>query len=109
MGDRAVRFSPRHLGFAAHGLHLLGDIATHPDRFDPEHGEAHYRKALALAEQLGMRPLIALCYLGLGKLYRCSDKPQTAHEHLGTSIAMCSAMDMGFWLEQGEKELRGIS
>jgi hypothetical protein len=39
-------------------------------RFDAESGEAHYRKALALAEPRGMRPLVAHCHLGLGKLYR---------------------------------------
>jgi hypothetical protein len=27
-------------------LHLLGDIATHPDRFDAESGEAKYQQAL---------------------------------------------------------------
>ena len=32
--------------------------------------ENHYRQALALAEELGMRPLIAHCHVGLGKLYR---------------------------------------
>ena len=69
LGDRAVEYSPSHPGFAAHALHLLGDIATHPDRFDAERGEAHYRKALALAEPRGMRPLVAHCHLGLGKLY----------------------------------------
>jgi hypothetical protein len=37
----------------AHALHLLGDIATHPARFDAESGEAYYRKALALAERNG--------------------------------------------------------
>ena len=31
-------------GYAAQALHLLGDIATHPDRFDAERGEAHYRR-----------------------------------------------------------------
>ncbi len=30
-----------------------------PDRFGAEGGEAHYHKALALAEPRGMRPLIA--------------------------------------------------
>jgi hypothetical protein len=30
-----------------------------------ESGEAHYRKALALAEPRGMRPLFAHCQLGL--------------------------------------------
>ena len=31
------------------------------------------RQALALAEELGMRPLVAHCHLGLGKLYTSSD------------------------------------
>ena len=72
LSDRAVEYSPSQPGYAAHALHLLGDIATHPDRFDAESGEAHYRQALALAEPRGMRPLVAHCHLGLGKLYRCT-------------------------------------
>src|SRR5262249_17965327 len=59
LGDRAVEHCPRQPGCAAHALHLLGDIATHADRFDAASGEGHYRKALALAEPRGMRPLIA--------------------------------------------------
>ena len=78
LGDRAVESSPGHPGFAAHALHLLGDIATHPDRFDAERGEAHYRQALALAEPRGMRPLVAHCHLGLGKLYRRTGKREQA-------------------------------
>ena len=70
LGARAVESAPGRPGFAAHALHLLGDIATHPDRFDAESGEVHYRQALALAEPRGMRPLVAHCHLGLGKLYR---------------------------------------
>ena len=38
-----------------------GDIAVHRDRFDVESGEAHYRKALALAQPRGMRPQVAHC------------------------------------------------
>ena len=34
-----------------------------------ELAEASYRQALALAEELGMRPLQAHCHLGLGTLY----------------------------------------
>ena len=92
----------RHPGFAAHALHLLGDIATHPDRFDAERGEAHYRKALALAEPRGMRPLVAHCHLGLGKLYRRTGEREQAQEHLATATTMYREMDMRFWLEQTE-------
>ncbi len=109
LGDRAVESSPRHPGLAAHALHLLGDIATHPDRFDAERGEAHYRKALALAEPRGMRPLVAHCHLGLGKLCRRTAKRDQAREHLNTATAMYREMDMGLWLAQVEAELRGLA
>src|SRR5215467_3811854 len=92
-------------GDAAQALHLLGDIATHPDRFDAERGETHYRQALALAEPRGMRPLVAHCHLGLGRLYRRTDKGEQAQEHLTTATTMFREMDMRFYLEQAEAEM----
>jgi class 3 adenylate cyclase/tetratricopeptide (TPR) repeat protein len=109
LGDRAVESSPRHPGFAAWARQLLGDIATHPDRFDPESGEAHYRQALALAEPCGMRPLVAHCHLGLGMLYRRMGGRQEAQDHLTTATTMYREMDMRFWLEQAEAEMRGLA
>jgi tetratricopeptide (TPR) repeat protein len=108
LGDRAVEFLPSQPGSAAHALHLLGDIATHPDRFDAERGEAHYRQALALAEPRGMRPLVAHCHLGLGKLSRRTGKRQQAKEHLTTATTMYREMGMRFWLEQAEAESKGL-
>jgi tetratricopeptide (TPR) repeat protein len=108
MGDRAVESSSSQLGFAAHAVHLLGDIATHPDRFDAERGEAHYRQALALAEPRGMRPLVAHCHLGLGKLSRRTGKREQAREHLTTATTMYREMDMRYWLEQAEVALTEV-
>jgi hypothetical protein len=105
LGNRAIEANQSQLGFAAHARHLLGDIATHPDRFDAERGEVYYRQALALAEPRGMRPLIAHCHLGLGKLYRRTGKCQEAHEHLAAATTMYHEMDMRFWLEKAEKEM----
>jgi transcriptional regulator with AAA-type ATPase domain/tetratricopeptide (TPR) repeat protein len=107
LSGRAVEFSPNQPGFVAHAMHLLGDIATHPDQFDAECGEAHYRKALALAEPRAMRPLIAHCHLGLGKIYRRTGKSEEAQEHLITATTMYREMDMRFWLEQAEAEMGG--
>jgi tetratricopeptide (TPR) repeat protein len=106
LGERAIELSPCHPGFAAYALHLLGDIATHPDRFDAERGEAHYRDALALAEPRGMRPLVAHCHLGLGKLYRRTGKHEEAPGYLTTATTMYR--EMRFWLEQADAELRGL-
>jgi class 3 adenylate cyclase/tetratricopeptide (TPR) repeat protein len=108
LADRAIEFSPGQLGFAADTLHLLGDIATHPDRFDAAGGEGHYRKALALAEPRGMRPLIAHCHLGLGKLYRRTDNQEEAHEHLTVATTMYRDMGMTYWLEKTEAEMREL-
>jgi len=105
LADRAVVSSPRQPGFLAHALHLLGDIAFLPDRLDAESGETHYREALVLAEDLGMRPLQAHCHLGLGKLYRRIGRLDEARAELSTAVAMLREMGMTFWLPEAEAEL----
>ncbi len=54
-----------------------------------------------------MRPLLAHCHLGLGKLYRRTGKQQEAQEYLTTATGMYREMDMRFWLDQAEAELAG--
>jgi len=105
LGHRGLEPFPRQPGFAAHAFHLLGDIATHPERFDAERGETYYRQALALAEPRGMRPLVAHCHLGLGKLCVRTGKREQAREYLTTATTMYREMDMPFYLEQAEAEL----
>jgi hypothetical protein len=51
-----------------------------------------------------MRPLVAHCHLGLGKLYRRSGRRE-AEEHLRTAVTMYGEMDMRFWLEPAQAEL----
>lgn len=99
LGDRSLESSRRQPGFAAHALRLLGDIATHPDRFDAEVGAAHYREALALAQLRGMRPLIAHCHLGLGKLYRRIGKAEESSENFTIAATIYRDLEMGYWLE----------
>jgi class 3 adenylate cyclase/tetratricopeptide (TPR) repeat protein len=64
------------------------------------------REALELAVELGMRPEVAHCHLGLGKLSRRTSKRQEAQEHFTIAVAMYREMDMTYWLEQAETELR---
>jgi tetratricopeptide (TPR) repeat protein len=89
-------------GLEGHVLQLLGDIAAHPDRVDLDTAEPHYRQALAMADELGLRPLAAHCHLGLGMLYRRAGAREEARQHLTTSATMFSEMDMRYWLEQSE-------
>ena len=65
--------SIRQRGYQAYALRLLGEIAAQREPPEVEQAEAHYQQALALADELGMRPLQAHCHLGLGTLYPSSD------------------------------------
>ena len=56
-----------------------------------------------------MRPLVAHCHLGLGKLSRRTGKREQAREHLTTATTMYREMDMRFWLEQAEAEWRALA
>ena len=51
-----------------------------------------------------MRPLVAHCHLGLGKLYAKTGKRQQAREHLTTVTTLYREMGMTFWLEKAETE-----
>jgi len=95
-------------GHEAWVLRLLGEISSQADRPDVEKTEEHYCQAMALAEELGMRPLIAHCLVGLGKLYRRTGNRQQAEEHLTTATAMMREMQMGLWLERAEAELKEL-
>ena len=60
----------KELGVEAYTLRVLGEIALRGDPASFEAAMGQYHTALALATDLGMRPLTAHCHLGLGKLYR---------------------------------------
>jgi hypothetical protein len=71
--------------------------------------EGHYREALALAGELALRPRIAHCHLGLGKLFRRTGKSEQAQEHLTTATTMYQEMHMPFWLEQAEMAMTELA
>jgi hypothetical protein len=87
------------------GLAFAGDVAS---TGGAEDAEGYYREALTLAGERGMRPLVAHCHLGLGKLYRRTGKREQAQEHLTTATTMYREMDMRFWLEQAEAEMKEL-
>jgi hypothetical protein len=55
-----------------------------------------------------MRPLVAHCHLGLGKLYRHTGNREQARERLSNATAMYREMDMPFWLEKAESALKSV-
>ena len=85
-------------------LRILGEVHARANPTEASHAEASYRQALAIAEQIGTRPLAAHCHLGLGKLYRRAGKQQEAQEHLTIAATMYHEMGMQSWLERVEAE-----
>jgi tetratricopeptide (TPR) repeat protein len=89
-------------GGEAHALYQLGIVQAHANPPDVAAGEAHYRQALALASELGMRPLQAHCHRSLGTLYATTGQREQARGELNTAIKLYRAMDMTLWLPQTE-------
>jgi tetratricopeptide (TPR) repeat protein len=110
LAGRALDLARTHKerGHEAWTLRLLGEIAAHQDPPEIELAAHHYQQALALAEELGMRPLLAHCHLGLGTLHSRIGRVDQAHTDLTTAIALYRAMDMTFWLPQAEAVLAQV-
>jgi tetratricopeptide (TPR) repeat protein len=107
---RALALARAHKerGYQAWALRLLGEIAAHQDPLEIEPAAQHYRQALALADALGMRPLVAHCHRGLGTLYVMIGQAEQARNALSTAMEMYHAMDMTFWLPQTETALAQV-
>jgi tetratricopeptide (TPR) repeat protein len=95
-------------GHEAWILRLLGEITAPRDPLDGKQAEAFYRQALALADELSMRPLQAHCHRGLGTLYAKLGQEETVRTELSAAINLYRAMDMTFWLPQAEAALAQV-
>jgi tetratricopeptide (TPR) repeat protein len=109
--DEAMRLATRALDFAREhngrgcetaSLRLQADMRRCQGRISLEENAAAYDQALSLAEACGMRPFIAHCHFGLGKLYDRTGDRQRAAEYLATATTMYREMGMIYWLEQAE-------
>jgi len=111
LARRALELARQHNERAnqAWVLRLLGEIAMQSDPPECEPAEAHYHQTLALAEELGMRPLQAHCHLGLGTLYATTGRREQARTALAAAIALYRTMEMTFWLPQAEATLAVVN
>ena len=98
----------RERGNQAYILRLLVEIAARREPLESARAEANYQQALALAVELGMRPLQAHCHHALGTLYAATGQAEQARVELSTAMEMYRAMEMTFWLPETEAALAQV-
>jgi class 3 adenylate cyclase/tetratricopeptide (TPR) repeat protein len=110
LAERTLALAQTHQerGHEAYALRLLGDIAAQREPPEVEEAETHYRQALALADDLGMRPLQAHCHRGLGTLYAGQGQQEQTRTALSAALELYRAMEMMFWLPQAEAALAQV-
>jgi tetratricopeptide (TPR) repeat protein len=92
-------------GREAYVLRLLGEITAARDPVDAQTGEDYFRQAIDLARQLGMRPVMAHCHLGLAILYKKTGRLDQARFEISAAIDLYRPMRMTSWLNRAEVAL----
>src|SRR5262249_17789119 len=108
VSTRALELSRRlpELGSEAWALYALGRIAS---ALGEDDAAQLYEQSWARAEAQGMRPLVGRCHLGLGEVFRRAGRRDQALEHLSAASTFFREMDMAFWLEKAEAEMRELA
>ena len=95
-------------GEEAWNLRGLAEAFAYIDPQQTDVAERYYTESMALADELGMRPVLAHCHAGLAKLYRRVDKRTTSGEHFAAATSMFRDMGMTYYLEKAEAEMRTL-
>jgi class 3 adenylate cyclase/tetratricopeptide (TPR) repeat protein len=88
--DLACRYGER--GHEAWAHRLQGAIAAHRAGDHAAVAEGAYHRAIALADELGMRPLVARSYLELGRLQERTGDRQGADKSLSAASALFESL-----------------
>jgi class 3 adenylate cyclase/tetratricopeptide (TPR) repeat protein len=108
--DRAVELALAH-GERAHeamAWRLIGDVAARGAGSELAAAREAYEQALALGDELGLRPLVARTHVGLGQLERRLGHLEDAEAHVGRAVVLFAEMGMRQWLARSEPELKAL-
>jgi class 3 adenylate cyclase/tetratricopeptide (TPR) repeat protein len=95
-------------GLEARALRVVGELLASGDGPDVDAAEAMYGEAMTIATELGLRPLISRCRVGMAAVYAKTGKRGRAREALTTAAAEFGRMDMTRWRERAERALATV-
>jgi tetratricopeptide (TPR) repeat protein len=100
LADSALELAERQRdrGTEAWAHQLRGEILARAGSAEAGRAEAALRRALGLAEELGMRPLVAHSRFALGTLLANAGRSAEAEELLAAARQLYAALRMGLWL-----------
>jgi hypothetical protein len=104
----AVLGKSKHRGSDAWLKYLLAENLARRDSAELIQAECNYRAAMTLARDLGMRPLLAHCYLGLGQIHARAKDARSAQLDLNSAGELYRSMSMPFWLDRLDRALSEI-
>jgi class 3 adenylate cyclase/tetratricopeptide (TPR) repeat protein len=108
--EEALQLSRAHelRGLEAEVLRILADTRSLQGSEQAHVVDSLYHEAIKIAEPRGMRPLVAQCCFGRGILCRRTDQRQKSRDYLAHAATLYRAMDMPFWADKAELEIREI-
>jgi len=89
-------------GSQAYAERLIGEIAMRREPADIRGGIDAFRRALALATELGMRPLAARCRVDLGAAHLRAGARFDAETELTAAVETLRELQMAHWLARAE-------
>ena len=106
--EEALQLSRAHelRGLEAEVLRILADTRSLQGSEQAHVVDSLYHEAIKIAEPRGMRPLVAQCCFGRGILCRRTDQRQKSRDYLAHAATLYRAMDMPFWADKAELEMR---
>jgi DNA-binding NtrC family response regulator/tetratricopeptide (TPR) repeat protein len=110
VAEQALALAREHgeRGYEARALWLRADIALRSDPLVTERVMEHATRALALADELELRPLAAHCHLMIGRVSSREGKRDSAERSLGAAAALFREMNMALWLSEAEADLQRL-
>ena len=94
-------------GYRGPLLRLQAEVLMRQEPLNAETAGERLREALALTTELGMRPEIARCRLGLARLHCRIGGSAAGAEHLAAAVALFRELGATFWAERAEAEVSG--
>ena len=87
-------------GHEVEGCYVLAGVLAAGDRPDFETATARFEEARSRARELGMRPLLARCHLGLGQLRRRQGDEAGGRAQIALAVQLFRETGMRLWLKR---------